>query len=69
MGTKLSNIGKYTRHKLIGNGNFSDVYEAYDRALEVKRALKLLKEYSPKDYKKLCEMKKEMKEKKKEESK
>jgi len=42
MPQQLKNIGKYKRKKLLGKGHFGEVYEAYDRALEAPRALKII---------------------------
>lgn len=47
MTTKYSAIGKYFREEYLGGGHFGDVYKVKDRALNVPRALKVIKSNDP----------------------
>jgi serine/threonine protein kinase len=48
MPKKNTSIGKYKRQKLLGKGQFGEVYQAYDRALQAHRALKIIEAPDPK---------------------
>lgn len=43
-------IGKYKIIESLGSGHFGDVYLAFDRALEVKRAVKVMKTSKPEEF-------------------
>ncbi|MBC8484964.1 MAG: serine/threonine protein kinase [Bacteroidetes bacterium] len=47
MKSKYKAIGKYEREEYLGGGHFGDVYKATDRALNVPRALKIIKSSNP----------------------
>ncbi|MDC1141607.1 serine/threonine-protein kinase [Planctomycetota bacterium] len=44
---EYTSIGKYERRNLLGTGGFGAVYEAFDRALEQPRAIKLIETDTP----------------------
>lgn len=44
------NIGKFKIIKYLGGGHYGDVYYAFDRALEVERAVKVMKTTKPEEF-------------------
>lgn len=44
---KHSDVGKYQRVKLLGSGHFGAVYEVFDRALQARRAMKVISVKDP----------------------